>query len=80
MIEGARHVELGPGLRLVQLRVAPRDVVVLRGILAGYDGIASAHGDESGVVALLATDGTIDELDAIVDDLARAFPIERLDA
>jgi hypothetical protein len=77
-VDGARHVELGPGLRLVQLRAAPADVVVLRGILAGYDGVASVHGDETGVIALLATDGTIDELNEIVLDLARSVAIERL--
>jgi hypothetical protein len=77
-LDGARHVELGPGLRLVQLRVAPSDVVVLRGILAGYDGVASVHGDETGVVALLATDGTIDEVNEIVSDLARSVAVERI--
>jgi hypothetical protein len=77
-MDGARHVALGPGLRLVQLRVAPADVVVLRGILAGYDGVASVHGDETGVIALLATDGTIDELDEIVVELARSVSFERI--
>jgi hypothetical protein len=77
-MDGARHVELGPGLQLVQLRVAPADVVVLRGILAGYDGVASVHGDETGVIALLATDGTIDELNEIVLDLSRSIAIERI--
>ena len=77
-MDGARHVELGPGLRLVRVKVASTDVVVLRGILAGHDGIASVHGDETGVIALLATDGTIDELDEIVLDLARSLSIERI--
>ena len=77
-IEGAGQLPFGPGLRLVQLRVRPSEVVVLGGILAGYDGIASIHGDETGMVVLLATDGTIDELNEIMLELARSVAFERI--
>ena len=78
MSDGASHVPLGEGLRLLALRVRTEDIVLLRGIFAGYDGIASVHGDESGLVALLATESTFAELEAIVDELPVGVVIERL--
>lgn len=78
MSDGASHVPLGEGLRLLTLRVRTEDIVLLRGIFAGYDGIASVHGDESGLVALLATESTFAELEAIVDELPVGVVIERL--
>ncbi len=76
--EGTAHVPLGEGLRVVTLRVRRQDVVLVRGILAGYDGIASVHGDESGLVALVATDSTFDELEAIVASLPAGLVVERV--
>ncbi len=76
--DGAAHVPLGEGLRLITLRVREEDVVLVRGIFAGYDGIASVHGDASGLVALLATDTTFAELEAIVDGLPAGVVIERV--
>lgn len=76
--DGARHVPLGDGLRLLTLRVKGQDVVLVRGILAGYDGIASVHGDESGLVAMVATDSTFAELEAIVAELPAGIVIERV--
>lgn len=75
--DGASHVPLGPGLRLLTLRVRDEDVVFVRGIFAGYDGIASVHGDESGLVALVATESTFAELEAIVDGLPPGVVLAR---
>lgn len=75
--DGASHVPLGEGLRVMTLRVRDEDVVYVRGIFAGYDGIASAHGDRSGLVALVATDSTYAELEAIVDGLPPGVVLER---
>jgi len=76
--DGAAHVPMGPGLRLLTLRVRTEDVVLVRGIFAGYDGVASVHGDQSGLVALLATDSTFAELEAIVDGLPQGVVLERV--
>jgi hypothetical protein len=87
---GARHAPLGAGVTLVRLAVAPADVVVLRGILAGYDGLTSMHGDGSGhgdaagrggassIVALVTPDGLVAELDAVLDAVAQEIPLRRL--
>jgi hypothetical protein len=76
--DGATHVPLGDGLRLVTLRVRREDVVLVRGIFAGYDGVASVHGDASDLVALVATDSTYDELEEIVRGLPDGVVIERV--
>jgi hypothetical protein len=60
------------------LRVRDEDVVFVRGVFAGYDGIASVHGDASGLLALVATDSTFAELEAIVAGLPEGVVIERL--
>lgn len=81
---GARHAPLGAGVTLVRLAVAPADVVVLRGILAGYDGLTSMHGDgsqsedASSIVALVTPDGLVAELDAVLDAVAQEIPLRRL--
>ena len=77
MSDGASHVPLGEGLRLLTLRVRTEDIVFVRGIFAGYDGVASVHGDESGLVALLATESTWGELEAIVAELPEGVVLER---
>jgi hypothetical protein len=76
--DGASHVPLGDGLRLMTLRVREADVVFVRGIFAGYDGIASVHGDASGLVALVATEDTFAELEAIVAGLPDGVVLQRL--
>lgn len=76
--DGTRHVPLGEGLRTLTIRVRNEDVVFVRGIFAGYDGVASVHGDESGLVALVATDSTFSELEAIVAELPAGVVIERV--
>ncbi|MDQ3037737.1 MAG: DUF4911 domain-containing protein [Myxococcota bacterium] len=77
-IDGAAHVPLGEGLVVRRLRLAPPDVVRLRGILAGYDGLASAHGDRSGVTLLITTCDREAELDAWLADVAQEIAFERL--
>jgi hypothetical protein len=76
--EGTSHVPLGPGLVIRRLRLAEGDVVRLRGILAGYDGLASAHGDRSGVTVLVTTDDRAAELDAWLAELDAELSFERL--
>lgn len=76
--DGTAHVPLGAGLRVISLRVRAEDVVYLRGVLAGYDGIASVHGDASGVVALVATESTIGELESLVAELPEGLVLERV--
>jgi hypothetical protein len=76
--DGAAHVPLGEGLRLLTLRVRKQDVVLVRGIFAGYDGIASVHGDSSGRLALLATESTYAELEEIVAGLPAGVVLERV--
>lgn len=76
--DGASHVPLGEGLRSMTLRVRDADVVFVRGIFAGYDGIASVHGDASGLVALVATNETFAELEAIVAELPEGVVLERV--
>jgi hypothetical protein len=76
-VSGASHVPLGEGLRLVSIRVRPQDVVLVRGILAGYDGIASVHGDDSEHVAIVTTDSTYAQLDAIIAELPDGVVLAR---
>jgi len=59
----------------VRLSLPPEDVVVLRGILAGYDGIASAHGDETDVVALVTPHAMLPALEELLGELGRELSI-----
>jgi len=68
----------GDGLVTRRLRLADRDVVWLRSVLEGYDGLASLHGDRSGVVTLIAPAQRARELDALLDDLEREAVVLRL--
>jgi hypothetical protein len=69
---------LDQGLIQRRVRVADADVVWLRSVLEAYDGLASLYGDGSGVVALTTTPCQADELDALLDDLAREAALQRL--
>lgn len=77
-LDGASHVPLGEGLVVRRLRLASEDVVRLRGILAGYDGLASAHGDRSGITVLVTTCERERELDEWLEELATELAFERL--
>ena len=73
---GASHVPLGPGLVAISLSL-PRDrVVLLRGILAGYDGLVSAHGDDSGSIALVTTTEQEAELRALLAELSTELALD----
>lgn len=69
---------LGPGLVVRRLSLSAGDVVWLRGILVGYEGLASAHGDDGGIVALVAPEDRAVELDDWIDEVAREIPLRRL--
>lgn len=71
---GTRHVPLGDGLVVVCVRVARGDAVLVRGLLAGFDHLASPHADESGLLALVTTDACAGELRAWLDELRLELP------
>lgn len=78
---GTRHVPLGDGLVVVRVRVAPRDAVLVRGLLSGFDHLASPHSDSSGVLALVTTTAQEGELRAWLDEVrAELGSLEILDA
>lgn len=60
---------LGEGLVTRKLRIADEDVVWLRGVLDGYEGLAMLFGDGSGTVILAAPADRERELDAVLTDL-----------
>jgi hypothetical protein len=68
----------GEGLTLRKIRVADADVVWLRSVLEGYDGLAALYGDGSGVVTLSAPDALAAELDALLDELCSEASIALL--
>jgi hypothetical protein len=59
----------GAGLLLRRVRVADPDVVWLRSVLEGYDGLASLYGDGSGIVTLTTTASRAPELDELLAEL-----------
>jgi hypothetical protein len=69
---------IGPGLGARRVRVADADVVWLRSILEGYDGLAALYGDGSGVVVLTAPDSRLAELDELLDELCKEAQLQRL--
>jgi hypothetical protein len=69
----------GPGLRWRRLRVSNADVVWLRAVLEGYDGLASLYGDGSGVVALCVPESRAAELDELLRELCTEAPLLCLD-
>lgn len=73
-----REPILGPGLAARRLRVERGDVAWLRYLLEGYEGLASLHGDGTGVITLLVPEPLLGELDALLDDLGGELAIERL--
>lgn len=69
---------LGEGLCARRIRIRDEDVYWLRGVLEGYDGIASLFGEGTGEVTLAAPADRAAELDALLVDLAREISIEVL--
>jgi hypothetical protein len=68
-----------PALTRRRLRVSSRDVVWLRSILEGYDGLAALYGDGSGVVTVMAPNERASELDALLAELAREAVLSPLE-
>lgn len=56
----------------------PEDVVVLGGILLGYDGLASIHADDEDALVLVTTEAMLPMLDGLLDELADEIPMTRL--
>ena len=70
---------VGEGVIAVRLVMNDADVVVLGGILLGYDGLASIHGGEDGDdLVLITTEARRAELDALLEDLAIELPLRRV--
>jgi hypothetical protein len=68
-----------PALTRRRLRVRTGDVVWLRSILEGYDGLAALYGDGSGVVTVMTPRERESELDALLSELAREADLCALD-
>jgi hypothetical protein len=67
---------LGEGLVARPLRLRAADVVWLRGVLEGYEGLASLFGDGSGEVVLACPASRVGELDALLADVAAELGAE----
>jgi len=65
----------GRGLVVRRLRVADGDVVLLRSLIEGYDGLAALHGDGTGVVSLYAPESRAAELDELLAELSAELPL-----
>jgi hypothetical protein len=64
---------LGPGLVSRRLLVHDGDVVWLRSVVEGYEGLAVFYGDGSGIITLAAPLTRARELDELIDDLRRVI-------
>lgn len=68
----------------IHLRIAKEDVVVLGGILLGYEGLVSLQGepkqglDAPHVIALVTTSGLRAQLESLLADLAHEVAFERV--
>lgn len=69
--DGTTNAAWGPGVTMRRLRLTQvQDLVVLRGILMGYDGLVSPHGDRAGdILALAVPDALVGEVDALLEAL-----------
>ncbi|MFN7702649.1 MAG: hypothetical protein ACK6CU_13475 [Deltaproteobacteria bacterium] len=76
----ARPIPVGPGLVAVRLAMAPADVVVLGGVLSGYDGIASLHGEDGDGLVLLTTESMWPSLAPLLEELDREIAMQRAPA
>lgn len=74
----ARSIPTGPGLVAVRLAMAREDVVVLGGILAGYDGIASLHGEDTSELVVLTTESMWPTLATLLDALEAEIQMRRM--
>ena len=68
----------------IHLRIAKEDVVVLGGILLGYEGLVSLQGepkqsaDAPHIIALVTTSGLVNQLDELLSELAHEVSFERV--
>lgn len=62
----------------VRLVMADADVVVLGGILLGYDGLASIHGEGGDSIVLVTTEARSAELEELLTDLASELAMQRV--
>jgi hypothetical protein len=68
-----------PELAERRVRVADADVVWLRSVLEGYEGLAALYGDGNGVVTLTTPRSRAGELDALLADLRAEVALLVLD-
>jgi Domain of unknown function (DUF4911) len=75
----APDLSCDPALTRRRLRVGRGDVVWLRSILEGYDGLAALYGDGSGIVTVMAPRERASELDALLAELASEVSLSPLE-
>ncbi|MBX7192558.1 MAG: DUF4911 domain-containing protein [Sandaracinaceae bacterium] len=69
----------GEGVRTLRLAMAREDVVVLGGILVGYDGLASLHGDHHDELVIVTTDAMLPRLEELLGELRAEIAMQRLE-
>ncbi len=62
---------IGPGMVTRRVRLRASDVVFLKGIVEGLEGLAQVFAEKGGDLTLASPAGRERELDELVEDLAR---------
>ncbi|MBN1609771.1 MAG: DUF4911 domain-containing protein [Polyangiaceae bacterium] len=62
-------VFVGPGLVTRRVRVAPQDVVFVKGLIEASEGLGALFAERGGDLLLVATDSRSGELDELLTDL-----------
>lgn len=65
-------IPVGPGLAVRRLALSNEATLQLGLILAGYDGLATIHGERPGVVCIVTTESRAQELDGLLEAFAGA--------
>lgn len=60
---------VGPGLVTRRVRVAPEDVVFVKGLMEASEGLGALFADRGGDLVLAATDSRSGDLDELLADL-----------
>jgi hypothetical protein len=62
---------IGPGMVSRRLVVRAKDVVFVKGVIEAHDGLAHVFAESGGDLTIAAAEGRREELDELVQDLAR---------
>lgn len=71
---------LGDGLVAFRVRVEPKEVVFVRGLLEAHEGLAVMFAEKGGDLLLATTDSQRGELAAFIDTLSLEMSVERFTA